>query len=618
MSTPLNPSLRLDSPILRVGILLTLCLLLGLIVWQAAFFSRSQALSELERKVDADLTRYLISVQQKLDRYKDLPQLLSTFSDMASILPYPETEAERLRVNQMLEQMNRILGATDTYLMNSEGLTIAASNWGLPHSFVGGNFSFRPYFQIAMQGRAGQYFALGTTSLQRGYFFTYPIYAEDEIVGVVALKIDVNDVEDYWSDPLQDILVTDEDEVIFVSTRPEWKFRTLRPLSAADLQRIQASQRYINQTLEPLALTQRVSLSAHKQIIELLEPSATRGQAMEARGAESYLKMTRAIPDTDLQVSILANLRPVEQKMVLAALQAALVYLLICLSAWIVWSRYRLRLEREAYQLREHRALESRVEERTRDLRETNERLLEEIQRHENTQNELIQTAKMAVLGQMAAGINHELNQPLTAIRHYADNAREFLERNRLQPVSENLQEISALTERMAKIIHPLKEFSRKSAGENEILCLKAVRDGAMSILSGRLRKEEVEVSWPERLEEVYVLGDTLRLEQVFVNLLTNASHAMDALPTKRIEVHLSEDAEYYWVHFRDFGQGIQELERIFEPFYTTKAVGQGLGLGLPISQRIVNSLQGELRAINHPEGGAVFSLGLRKAVMPE
>ncbi|WP_277251929.1 PAS domain-containing sensor histidine kinase, partial [Neptunomonas phycophila] len=257
--------------------------------------------------------------------------------------------------------------------------------------------------------------------------------------------------------------------------------------------------------------------------------------------------------------------------------------------------------------------LENRVRDRTLDLTKANQKLRDEMQQHKETQNELIQTAKLAVLGQMSAGINHELNQPLTAIRAYADNAQQFLRLSRIDNVERNLQEISQLTERMAKIIHPLKEFSRKSSGQQESVCLQSVRDGAMAIMYGRLGREDVVISWPEGLDRYYVLGDIVRIEQVLVNLIGNAIQAMDQQAERRIDIRLDYEEHCHVLYVHDAGPGIPEadLERVFEPFFTTKKAGSGLGLGLSISHRIIASMGGELSVSNHPAGGAQFRLAL-------
>ena len=743
----MNPYSRIVKPsnFARLIIVLSVLTLFVVLMIQTAAISRHQALQELQHKTEADLNRYIITVQQKLDRFKDLPKLLSTHPDLLSILPHPESEENKLRLNLFLQEVNDIIGASDTYLMNREGITVAASNWSMERSFIGGNFSFRPYFIDAVAGGAGSYFALGTTSQQRGYFFSYPVYSNKEVAGVIVVKIDLNDVEDHWNDPLQDILVTDSDDVVFISTRPDWKFRTLTPLSTEDQQRVQQSLRYGNNPLVPLNISLRESLAADVELVTMM-PAVESNTNADLGVQQQYLLLTQSIENAGLNVSMLSNTKVIDQKVLAAMVQVAFIYIALMLLIWVLRVRHRLKLQQQDFQLREHKALEEsesriraiidhthaglitldeagtvrymnptaeklfgvtadelrgqylsplfseaartlcwryimdettdsaeltieadalrknrqsfpveltlgrmsvageklfmltihditerkqyeqklrdatealeyRVQERTKDLVQINARLMEEMTQHRNTQNELIQTAKLAVLGQLSAGINHELNQPLTAIRNYADNGLAFLERGKLEPVSNNLIEISGLTERMAKIIHPLKEFSRKSTNCIEPVSLKQIRDGVMSVMYGRFEKEQVKVSWPEGVDQVWVMADRLRLEQVFVNLLTNALQAVSDQQDKVIAVTTHSTEAVTDIFVRDNGPGVTDPERVFEPFYTTKSSGQGIGLGLPISQRIIESFYGELTVQNHQQGGAEFCVRLPCAI---
>ncbi|QLE99628.1 PAS domain S-box protein [Neptunomonas phycophila] len=707
--------------------------------------SQRNGIDELQQRTQADMNRYALSLQQTLDRYKDLPRLLSTHSELINTLLYDKSSDSRMRANLYLEQVNSVIGASDTYLMNSEGVTIAASNWTKSSSFVDRNFSFRPYFQDAVKGQPGRYFALGTTSNKRGYFFAYPVKHRGTIYGAVVVKIDLNEIEEDWSDPDTDLLVTDEDGVIFISTQPEWKFHTLRPLSQADVKRIINSLRYGNHQLTSLDVIKREQRADGSQLITLVDGPEIRNSALDGARAGEYLLQNTQVPEAGFKVAILASLKPVKRQAFNAMIFAAFIYIAIVLLVLVLTIRRRIMKERSQFRSRElktleknesriraiidntqaglitldsqgrietfnHTAerlfgyredqlknrffslllahadrpvcwqhitnnanvfgndlnieasgrrqngsffpvelsigqmpgeagsrflitmhditerkqyeealqqaqaeLENRVRDRTLDLTKANQKLRDEMQQHKETQNELIQTAKLAVLGQMSAGINHELNQPLTAIRAYADNAQQFLRLSRIDNVERNLQEISQLTERMAKIIHPLKEFSRKSSGQQESVCLQSVRDGAMAIMYGRLGREDVVISWPEGLDRYYVLGDIVRIEQVLVNLIGNAIQAMDQQAERRIDIRLDYEEHCHVLYVHDAGPGIPEadLERVFEPFFTTKKAGSGLGLGLSISHRIIASMGGELSVSNHPAGGAQFRLAL-------
>lgn len=604
----------------RFLLLLSALLVLVLILLQTAQLSQRQALERLQSRAEADLNRYALSVQQKLDRYKDLPRLLATHSSFRVALAQPDNRNIIQKTNLYLEQVNHILGASDVYLMNAQGITLAASNWNRQNSFVGLNFGFRPYFRDAMAGNAGRYFALGTTSRQRGYYFSWPVTLGQQVAGVVVVKINLNDVEQDWSDPVIDIAVTDDDGVIVISTRPEWKFHSLGELSPEDMQRIQQSRRYLGRPLETLELVRHGPPGELKADLISLRRTGTAGSPPEQPRAEDFLLLSKPVPETGLNVTVFARTTSVDRAVLQAVVLAGFVCIALLLLVLFIQARWRIVRQRREFEVRELEALQAsrdelevRVDERTRDLTRANERLRQEMEQHRSTQNELVQTAKLAVLGQLAAGINHELNQPLTAIRNYADNARAFLDLQRYDRVGDNLKEIAGLTDRMARIIHPLKEFSRKSSGQSVPVSLQAVKDGAMSIMYGRLEQKGVRIEWPPRLAQVQVLGDMLRLEQVLVNLLANAIQAMEHSRDKRIEVSLEQLDGRVRLSLRDTGPGIaaEDQQRVFEPFYTTKQNGQGLGLGLSISHRIIANLGGKLSVANHPEGGALFTLEL-------
>lgn len=723
-----------------------------LVVGQITFLSQSQGYQTLQQRSGADLNRYLLSLQQKLDRYKDLPALLSSHSKLVEALAKPEDAFLSGQASVYLESVNNSIHATDVYLMDKYGTAIASSNWAEAHSFMGKNYAYRPYFQDAIKGKPGRYFALGSVSNRRGYYFSYPVYLRSQIIGVVVVKIDLNEIESDWTDPDLDILVTDEDGVIFISTRKDWKFRTLHPLTQDDLKRISESLRYGDHPLTALEIISRSPQENGATLITLVDGKRIKNQALDGIRPREFLLQSRELPDSGLTVVVLASTKAVKVRMFYTALTAGFIFLALILLVLVLLTRQRITRERARFKLKETQALEAseqrvraiidntqaglitlddqgrieslnlmaeklfgydeqevrnryfskflsqndralcwqhltapdsdrqqelyteaqglrkdgsefpieliighmdygvvkrfivtihditqrkqyeeelkrarellehRVAARTEDLTNANLKLRDEVAKHENTQNELIQTAKLAVLGQMSAGINHELNQPLTAIRTYADNAKAFMELGKTEPVEKNLNEISGLTERMAKIIHPLKEFSRKTTGGVEPVCLKNVHDGAMSIMYGRLSKADAEVNWPSGLERVYVLGDTVRLEQVLVNLISNALQAMENQSKPVVDISLSEQNQQISLNVRDFGPGIpsQELNRVFEPFYTTKKAGQGLGLGLSISHRIIESMGGELAVSNHAQGGAVFRICLPKAEQPD
>jgi two-component system C4-dicarboxylate transport sensor histidine kinase DctB len=260
-------------------------------------------------------------------------------------------------------------------------------------------------------------------------------------------------------------------------------------------------------------------------------------------------------------------------------------------------------------------ALEQRVRERTSDLENANQRLTKEIEEHKGTQQELIQTAKLAVLGQLSAGLNHELNQPLTAIRAFAENGIKFLQRDRYDKVGENLEQIARLGHHMGDIIARFKVFARKGNVTPSPIDVGNAISGAVRIMEPRFKAANILIHLPNS-QGCQVLGDMVFLEQVLVNLLANAADAIveQDSPKREVGIELINQAEQVCIKVWDTGTGLSDeaLGRLFEPFYTSKSSGVGLGLGLSISQRIVESMGGRLSAQNHHGGGAEFCVTLQ------
>lgn len=221
------------------------------------------------------------------------------------------------------------------------------------------------------------------------------------------------------------------------------------------------------------------------------------------------------------------------------------------------------------------------------------------------TRKELIHAAKLAALGQMSAGINHELNQPLAAIRSYADNGKLFLEKGRFEETRWNLEQIGELTERMAQIGIQLKVFSKKSSGQIVAVPFHGVIDGSLEILKPSLKKAAVELMIEVQPNDIEVKGNHVLLQQVLVNLVTNAMQALEGYSEKKIWIECRESKDSVLIAVQDKGPGvaIQHRNDIFEPFYTTKKSGQGLGLGLTISARIVRDLGGRISIVDVPVG---------------
>jgi two-component system C4-dicarboxylate transport sensor histidine kinase DctB len=263
--------------------------------------------------------------------------------------------------------------------------------------------------------------------------------------------------------------------------------------------------------------------------------------------------------------------------------------------------------------------LEQKVKERTADLTASNALLSAEIEQRKQTQaqlnetqNELIQSAKLAVIGNMSASINHEINQPLTALRSYSQNAISYQEGGQHDKVRKNLNLIITLVDRLSNIVSQFKNFSKKSMGIAAQVCLQSCIDAAISLVKHQAQSELVHIQLQLPEEKIFILGDDIRLEQVLVNLFNNAMQAMANEGNKLINITMYLEADKAIIAIKDNGPGIlaSNIDRIFEPFFTTKE-RVGLGLGLSISQRIIESMEGSMVVENHEKGGAEFRIVL-------
>jgi two-component system C4-dicarboxylate transport sensor histidine kinase DctB len=303
--------------------------------------------------------------------------------------------------------------------------------------------------------------------------------------------------------------------------------------------------------------------------------------------------------------------------LVLAILLAGLV------AAVYLQRRARL-VERLAAQAATQDLLERRVAERTADLDRAIDRLQSEVEERRateaalrRTQAELVQAGKLAALGQMSAALSHEFNQPLAAVKSYAENAATFLDRGRADEARQNITLISTMADRMAAISKHLRNFARRPMEAVGPVRLAEVLDDALALMAARLAGTEVEV--PDPGPDLWVTGGHVRLQQVLVNLLSNALDAMERQPDKRIRIGIETAGQEVRLSVRDSGSGLdpEVIPQIFDPFFSTKGPGKGLGLGLSISYNIVRDFGGLLGAANHPEGGAVFTLTLKRADAP-
>lgn len=544
-------------------------------------------------------------------RFEALPALIADHAGIKALVIEPDRPDLRAEANRYLKEINTLLNSSDIYVMVPGGDTIAASNHDGPLSFVGENFSYRPYFQEAIAGRSGRFFALGTTSLKRGYYFSAPVRIGPDVLGAVVFKVDLDAIEASWRGGDHEIIVTDPEGIIFMSGRSDWLYAGLSPLTPERLARTEASRRYANATLRELPV-RNGQLDGHS-LMTLSGDGATR----------EYLVLSAAMADAGWTVSVLADTASAYRQTYVSVAAALLVLGLAALLAAIVAQRRARLAERMQLQQTAQAELERRVAERTADLALVNTRLETEVserrateQQLRQTQSDLVQAGKLAALGQMSAALSHEFNQPLAAVKTYADNAVVLIERDRITEARDNVTRISALTDRMATISRHLRNFARKPNEKLGPVDLAQVVSDTLEIVAWRLKAADADLKIDLGHSPLTVRGGAVRLQQVLVNMISNAADAVEGLDDRSIELTARKKAGRITITVRDHGPGVPPAiaERIFDPFFSTKGVGKGLGLGLSISYNIVKDFGGSLTVSNHPEGGAVFVVELDAA----
>lgn len=597
--------------------LTSLLVLMAVAVWAGYRISYRYALQDLAEDGRTRIDLYSSYLRGVLEKYEGLPELLATNKQLVTLLQNPGSRERINALNKYLETINNISDASDTYLMNREGLTIAASNWNTPKPFVGRNFGYRPYFKEAMEGHLGRYFALGSASSERGYYFAYPVRYEDSILGAVVIKINIDKVEKNWSDQNALFLVVDPDGVIFITTYEPWRFKTLHPLAPEIRTRLESTRRYAQAQLSPINVVQKKSTPLGSIVTVVMQPS----------GKERIFFQQHAnMPQVGWQVYVLSDFSPAETMVLLTLLSIIGIGGLSILSFLLYWQHQRQAWERQRH-IEDNRKmledtnekLEIRVAERTSALTESNLHLRQEIQERRKTEEELrktrrelIHAAKLAALGQMSTVITHELNQPLAAIRTYTDNAEQLLAKDRSQDVAWNLTQIKELTERMGQLAMQLKGFARKSSGRLDVVPLHGVLDGVMEVMGPIITKSGAQLTITMAPELEGVRANAVLLQQVLVNLVSNSLQAIADQEEKRVEITVTRLGDQVLLRVQDNGPGIDPAltRRIFEPFYTTKDPGKGLGLGLTISARIMEDMGGRIRVVQ-TGSGACFELRL-------
>ena len=587
-----------------LGFWLLVAAAVGVALFAAGEIGRTRALVAARARAGDAGTLALAILRGELEKQRTLPVILARDPDLRGAL----AGGDRQALDRKLELIAREARAAVIYVLDGAGLTIAASNWNEPTSFVGSDYSFRDYFTGAVAEGAAEQFALGTVSGRPGLYITRRVDEAGRLLGVVVVKVEFDRVEADWRALGGQSYVVDRRGVVLLSTVEDWRFRVENSLDAATAAAIRDSLQFGAAPLTLLPIRQqgdivRVSGGPSGRHVPVRMPVPTKDWTLEV-----LLPVDRAIGAERMQAQVLA--------MLLLMPAAAL--------AGFGLHRRQLHLARFDAQARIKAELEERVAERTAALAGANRRLVAEMAERERAQErlsdareELARANRLATLGQVSAGVAHEVNQPLAALRTYAENARAFLGREETAAADGALLRIVALTERIGTITEALRGFARRGNGPLVPVSLADAVEGALTLLDAPLRQAVLAVEVSQPPDPVRVMARPVELEQVLINLLRNAIEALQhgpgvAVPALSISVRADRTEAVIAIADRGPGMSEQAVAALFTPFNTTKP--KGLGLGLVISRDIVASFGGTLAVASRPGEGSTFTITLKRA----
>lgn len=336
--------------------------------YSAFSFSREEGIEAAQEEASNRLALHMATLFAPTDKYSYLPELVSNHPTIIDGLLH-KNEAQHIRqTNLLLEHLNDGAGTDAIYVLDTTGLTIAASNWNKKQSFVGKNYAFRPYFQDAMQGKSSRFYGMGTTSMMPGYYMSHAVGQDGRLLGVVAVKIDISNVDRDWRDRRNEVMVTDGNGVIFLSSQADWKYRPLRPLMAEEQLQLRNTHQYDKVLKAPLPLTVAQRLPDGEQIVFIRPEPGIR--VKETR----YFMKASMLPGSDWTVHVLVPLREVDTRATWAALVSATALALLILSFLYVRQMRHRHRERE----RSRRALEQAhetLEQQHRELQKLSDEL---------------------------------------------------------------------------------------------------------------------------------------------------------------------------------------------------------------------------------------------------
>ena len=523
-------------------------------------------------RAELRLALYSGNLLSELRRNAIVPQLLARDPTLISALTTEDYSLSTQRLISFVEE----IGAASLVLLDREGRAVASTD----RNRLGTNYRRESFFVDALRANDTIFNVQRRESGSFHFSYSRRISAQNVTVGVIVVEVDLQKFERAWAGISDAVLVTNSEGVIVLATEPRWRGMT-----------------------EAEALAQQPPESAIQRAIQATADWTALPADAYVMG-EAVIRMEGRIPFRGWRIASFTTYTSVRERVNgVLALEIMGFAILLALAFYLTSRKNALRMALFQRESAELRLLNARLQ---REIAER-EKVQETLAVAEQT---LAQSSKLAALGEMSAAVSHELNQPLAAMKTYLAGARLLLRRNRPDEALSSFQRIDDLIERMGAITRQLKSYARKSGDQLTPVNMGEALASALSMMEPQLKQRRIAISRALPDQPVMVMGDRIRIEQVMINLLRNAMDATQTVTAPEIDIILAA-GETATLTVRDNGEGIKDLENLFEPFYTTKKPGEGVGLGLAISSGIVNDLGGRLTARNAKDGGAVFEVQL-------
>ena len=556
---------------LRLSILV-ICLFAVIVIYVSNQLLTKRFTETISNRSEVRLALYVTSLMSELQRNSVVPQLLSRDPELMNALESNDYSLSTARLLSFVDE----IGAASLPLLDRDGRAVAATE----RNQLGVTHRNAPYFVDAQRNNQTVYNTYRNEDGAYAFIYSRRVEVSGDFRGVIMVEVDVPRMERSWAGVSDAVFVMDSENTIIMATEPRWRG-----------------------LIEEEALARQSAPSAIQRALRLTQGWAALPADAYLQG-EAVLRREVRIPHQGWRMVSFTTYASVRQQV--NGILALEVMGFAIILAFLFWFPSRKTASRLVFFQRE-----------SAELRALNRRLQREIAEREKVEKTLqvaeqtiAQSSKLAALGEMSAAVSHELNQPLAAMKTYLAGARLLLQRQRPDEALSSFQRIDDLLERMGAITRQLKSYARKGADAFEPVDTRAAVSTALAMMEPELKTRSVNIIRTLPNDPVMILGDRLRLEQVIINLLRNALDATKDANNPTIEILLAA-GDTVSLQIRDNGEGIENLNELFEPFYTTKEPGDGVGLGLAISSGIVNDLGGRLTARNAVDGGAIFEVQL-------